>query len=225
MKNVVDFLLQLQQNNNKTWFDAHRSQYQEAQAEFHTFVEQLIEGIARFDPTVAGLTVKDCTYRIYRDTRFSPDKTPYKSHMGAYVCRGGKKSGYAGYYFHVEPSGRGMLGGNLLSAGLYCAEPKVVKSVREEIDDHGAELEAAICAATGFTLCRDNALKRVPAGFPADHPYAEYLKLKDVLLEKSFDNKQLLAGHLLERTLEDFHRTIPFINQLNRAVEYAFEEM
>ena len=101
MKEVVMFLRQLKANNNKEWFTEHKAEYQSAQAKFNAFCEELIHRIEEFDPSVRGLTLKDCTYRIYRDLRFSKDKSPYKTHMGVYVCRGGKKSGYSGYYFHV----------------------------------------------------------------------------------------------------------------------------
>ncbi len=225
METILHFLSELRRNNHKEWFDAHRKQYQVAVGKFHTLTEKLIEAIADFDPTIAGLTVKDCTYRIYRDIRFSNDKSPYKTHMGAYICRGGKKSGYAGYYFHIEPGDDCQMSNHMLFAGLHCAEPKIVKSVREEIDDHGEQLVAAIKKAKGFSLGQEYKLKRVPAGFPSDHPYAEYLKLKDIYLEKSVDDDYLLAENLIERVARDFRSTKPLLDQLNRAVEYAYEEM
>ena len=103
MKQVVEFLTLLHENNDKAWFDSHKEMYKRALSCFEVFTAKLIDGIAAFDPSVRGLTVKDCTWRIYRDTRFSPDKTPYKTHMGAFVAPRGKKGGYSGYYFHVEP--------------------------------------------------------------------------------------------------------------------------
>ena len=103
MKQVVEFLTLLHENNDKAWFDSHKEMYKRALSCFEEFTAKLIDGIAAFDPSVRGLTVKDCTWRIFRDTRFSPDKTPYKTHMGAFVAPRGKKGGYSGYYFHVEP--------------------------------------------------------------------------------------------------------------------------
>ena len=95
---------------------------------FEEFTAKLIDGIAAFDPSVRGLTVKDCTWRIFRDTRFSPDKTPYKTHMGAFVAPRGKKGGYSGYYFHVEPvwDERSWSHGHQLTTGLYCPLPEVL---------------------------------------------------------------------------------------------------
>ena len=94
MKDIIDFLNDLQHNNNREWFMANKARYMAAAERFNAIVDELILEIARYDSTVTGLTAKDCTYRIYRDVRFSADKSPYKTHMGAFICRGGKKSGY-----------------------------------------------------------------------------------------------------------------------------------
>lgn len=225
MKIVIDFLSELKWNNNKNWFDIHKSEYKAATEEFNSFVEKLIAGIAKFDPSIKGLTVKDCTYRIYRDVRFSPNKDPYKTHMGAYVCPNGKKSGYAGYYFHVEPQGEGLLGGNLITSGLYMPETKVLKSVREDISYNGKNYEEAIKKAKGFRLGEENKLKRMPVGYSEDEEYAEYLKLKDIYLEKFLTNKDILDKNMPEKVISDFEKTYSFTKLLNRAVQYAYEEM
>ena len=193
---------------------------------FAGFTEQLIDGISAFDPSVRGLRVQDCTYRIARDTRFSPDKTPYKEYIGAYIAPGGKKSGYAGYYFHVEPdTGEGSTYGHMLAVGLYCPEPVVLRSVRDEIFDNGAEVERTIREADAFTLCRDNTLRRTPKGYPSGSAYDELLRLRELLLERRLTERELLDDGLLERTLEAFRQTQPFVALLNRAVQFAYEEM
>ena len=92
MKTVISFLGELIANNNREWFDANRHYYREAQNDFDLFIEQMIVEIRRFDSSIGALTAKDCTYRIYRDIRFTNDKTPYKNHFGAYIVQGGKKS-------------------------------------------------------------------------------------------------------------------------------------
>ena len=207
------------------YFDAHRAEWTRVKGRFADFTGQLIEGIASFDPEVRGLRPQDCTYRIARDTRFSPDKSPYKTYIGAYIAPKGKKSGFAGYYFHIEPCCDSLVCCNLLSAGAVCIEPTVLRSIREEVLDNGAQIEAAIRKAKGFRLCSGNRLKRVPTGFPADSPYAEMLKLKDFYLEQPIAEEFLLAPDLLERTVEQFRRTQPFIAILNRAIRYAHEEM
>ena len=216
MKEVIDFFRRLHDNNDREWFDAHRAEWTRVKGLFGAFTEGLIEGVSSFDPSVRGVRVQDCTYRIARDTRFSPDKSPYKTYIGAYI---------AGYYFHIEPCADSLVWCNMLSAGLYCPEPTVLRSVREEILDNGAAIAAAIGRARGFRLCRTNSLKRVPTGFPADSEWSDMLKLKDFYLEKPVTEEFLLADDLLERTLAEFRRTQPFVAILNRAVQYAYEEM
>ena len=105
MKEILDFLAELSQNNNREWFNANKEKYLQVREKFEAFARQLIEKIGSWDEDVAAsqLQVKDCTYRIYRDTRFSRNKEPYKTHMGIFICKGGKKSPNAGYYLHLEP--------------------------------------------------------------------------------------------------------------------------
>ncbi|MEG2612801.1 MAG: DUF2461 domain-containing protein [Alistipes sp.] len=225
MKEIIEFLRELHAHNEREWFDAHRTEWKLVQTKFNAFTEELVEGIASFDSSVRGLSFKDCTYRIYRDTRFSADKTPYKNHIGAYIAPRGKKSGYAGYYFHIEPGSDGLTDNHLLSAGLYCPEPPLLRSVRDEILDNGAEIATAICEAEEFTLNEDNKLKRTPKGFPAGSEFDELLKQKDLYLTKGITEDFLLSDDLLDRTLTEFRRTHHFIEIVNRAVRFAYEEM
>lgn len=225
MKEVIDFFRRLHDNNDRAWFDVHRAEWTHVKGRFAAFTERLIEGIAEFDPAVRGLRVQDCTYRIARDTRFSNDKSPYKTYIGAYIAPKGKKSGFAGYYFHIEPCADSLVWCNLLSAGAVCIEPTVLRSIREEVLDNGAEIEAAIKKAKGFRLSERNKLKRVPTGFPADSEYAEMLKLKDFYIDQPITEEYLLAPDLLDRTVEEFRRTQPFVAILNRAIQYAYDEM
>ena len=163
---------------------------------------------------------------VYRDTRFSPDKSPYKTHMGAYICPHGKRSGYAGYYFHIEPTGSGFVGGHLLSAGLYRPSPEILRGVREEIRDNGQDFVEALEQASGFALCHDNTLKKIPNGFPADSPYAEYFKLKDFFLERYVNERFMCMKEerLLAHTLEQFRTAQPFNAFLNRAIDLVRSE-
>ena len=223
---VLDFLRRLSENNDREWFDAHRAEWSRVKGLWADFTAELIEGIASFDDSVRGLRPQDCTYRIARDTRFSPDKRPYKTWIGAFVAPKGKKSGYAGYYFQLEPVTDEEKGCNhLLGSGAVCLEPAVLRSIREEVLDHGAEMQQSIHAARGFRLDPTNRLKRVPTGFPADSEYADLLKQKDFCLVKQVDEKFVQAEDLAARVVAEFRRTQPFIEQLNRAIQYAYEEM
>ena len=225
MKRVLDFLNDLRLNNNREWFNANKGRCTEATGVFNGFAERLIGEIGVFDPSVRGLTLRDCTYRIYRDTRFSPDKTPYKTHMGVYICPGGKKSGNAGYYFHIEPEGDGLPGNHLMSAGIYMPEPEVLKSVRDEIFDNGEEVVKAVGKAKGFSLDRSNRLKRTPAGYPADSRYDEYLRQRDFHMVKTFGEDYILGDDPAKRAAADFRTTYDLMVLLNRAAQFAHEEM
>lgn len=227
MKNILRFLTELSENNDRTWFEANKSWYKEANAEFNEFTENLINKVGLFDPEVTGLTVKDCTWRIYRDVRFSKDKSPYKHHFGAYLSPGGKKSGLAGYYFHVEPFHTSTFGlqGPMLAAGVYSPEPKVLKSLREEAFSNGAGLTKAIGEADGFILDFGNSLKRVPAGYPADSPYANLIKLKDFTIARPITEVELFSDDILDIAVERFRTTMRYNKMLDRAVRYAWEEM
>ena len=114
-KSTLDFLKNIKENNNRDWFLNNRKSYDDAKINFESFVQTVIDEIVSFDPIMKGLEAKSCSYRINRDIRFSPDKTIYKTHLGAFIVRGGKKNGdkFAGYYIHVEP------GNSMIAGGAY----------------------------------------------------------------------------------------------------------
>lgn len=223
IEKVLAFLHQIKDNNNKDWFAAHKTEYTEAQLIFAAFTADLIAGIGKFDESVKDLTPKDCLYRFHRDTRFSLNKMPYKTHFGAYICPKGKNSGYSGYYFHIEPADSGYLGGHQLDTGVYCPEPDVLKSIREEIYFNGEAFDQAIKKASGFVIEDSQALKKVPKGYPSDFIYVEYLKLKSPNLCMHLGDEFILSENLLENTVEAFRQTFDFNSFLNKAIEYAKE--
>lgn len=179
MKEILQFLRDLSCNNNKEWFTANKDRYQKVLAKWYDFCEQLICKIGKYDSDITSLTIKDCTYRIYRDTRFSKDKTPYKTHFGVFLAPGGKKSMHAGYYFHI-----GTGGGNsypeahMLASGNYCYDSKTVKVLREDISDGWEEFQKGVLekADPSFFVDMDGALKKVPKEYPADAPYADFMR-------------------------------------------------
>lgn len=223
MKDIIDFLDRLEKNNNREWFHAHKNEYLAAQERFNTFAEKLLAGIAGFDQTTSGLSVKECTYRIYRDTRFSPDKRPYKCHFGVFVCPHGKKSGYSGYYFQIGPQESGYPSGNMLASGNYQFDPKVLRILRDDISNDDEEFRQTLKKAPLFSLDDSDMLKRVPNGYPKDTPYASYLKYRTYCLIYEPGRQFMLDDNLLERTLEAFRSTKSFIDYVNRAVDYVNE--
>ncbi|GHV72333.1 TIGR02453 family protein [Bacteroidia bacterium] len=224
MKAIIQFLKELQKNNHKEWFDANKLRYKEAQATINAFADQLISGISKFDGSVKTLSAKNCTFRIYRDVRFSPDKTPYKTHFGVHICPGGKMSGYAGYYFHIEPKGSDYIGGSILSAGLHCPQPNVLKSVRDAIYTEGKTFETLLKKAKGFTLDDSSSLRKLPKEFPDDTPYSRYIKLRTFDLSSEISDKTLYGDDLLAYCLTELKKTAPLVQFLNRSVVYAMEE-
>lgn len=220
MKQVLRFLHALSLHNDKVWFDAHKADYLWAKGTVDELALRMIAGIRSFDDTIGPLSPADCTYRIYRDVRFSKDKSPYKTHMGIYVNRGGKKSGYSGYYFHIDGNGD-----HLLAVGNYFTEPQVLKTLREDIELGGGDFRRILSGlAPGLELDMDGALKKVPKGFPADSPDAGFLKLKNFCLVGSPDEKFMLDPGLAGRLASIFKTGKPFLDYVNRAIDYCREE-
>ena len=178
----MTFLNGVLHNNNRPWFQENKDLYLKAQSRINNMTVELINGISKFDSSIKNLSVSDCTYRIYRDIRFSPDKRPYKTHMGIYVCTNGKKSGLAGYYLHFEGDGSEYLGLNGLYAGLYNPDKNVLKNIREDICYDGVAFENAIKKAKNFTLDTSCSLSKTPKDFPKDSPYDYLLRLKQYKL-------------------------------------------
>ena len=221
MKEVLRFLHSLSLHNDKVWFEAHKADYLKAKATVGELAAELIEGIRSFDDTIGPLSVSECTYRIYRDVRFSKDKSPYKTYMGIFVNRGGKKSGYSGYYFHIDGNGDHML-----AVGNYYTEPRVLKTLREDIELGGGDFRRIVdAAAPGLVLDTAESLKKVPKGFPADSPDAEFFKLKNFSLVMNLDDGFILSPGLAERTLDIFRTGKPFLDYVNRAIDFCREEI
>lgn len=138
---------------------------------------------------------------------------------------GWKKSGNSGYYFHVEPLTEAGQSAYFLTAGLYMPDPRFLRSVREEMVENSDGFMAAIRRAKGFRINEENKLKRTPTGYPHASPMDEYLKLKDVYLEQSFDEKTLLRDDLAKWAGKEFKKTYELNTLLNKAVDFAREEM
>lgn len=226
MKYILAFLRDLEHNNNREWFNANKARYQEALSRWNTFCEELIHEIGQYDTDIAPLTLRDCTYRIYRDTRFSHDKTPYKTHFGIFLAKGGKKSMHAGYYFHVGTRSDNLYPhAHMLAAGNYCYDTRAVKVLREDISSEWPEFESNILckAAPCFVADMDGALKRVPRPYLADAPYADWMRMKSYCLSTTTDDAFILAEGLAQRVAALFRTTKPFIDYINRAVDYVAE--
>ena len=222
MKQILSFLDQLMRHNNREWFTEHKQEYVSAQAHFNEFTEKLIAEVGKFDESIRPLTIADCTYRIYKDMRFSREKIPYKTHMGAYLCPHGKKSGMAGYYFHLEPSeSEDYAFGNLLAAGLYNPTPSLAIAIRDKIHNEPDAFEQVVEAAKDYHWNDNAKLKRVPNGYPQDTRHAEYLKLKTFTICAALPDKVVLGDEtkLLHYVTEIFREAKPCNDFINQVVE------
>lgn len=230
MKNDIQtirkFVRELSRNNNREWFMAHKDEYLDAKSRFDAITEKLIAGISQFDPSCQNLTVKDCTYRIYRDVRFSKDKSPYKTHFGAYVCPGGKKSGYAGYYFHIGTGeGEGYPASHMLAVGDYRYNPEALRILKEDILDGDFDKIIKEEVDSRFIFDDEQMYAKVPKGFPADSPYEYYLRLKTFCLCYNPDNDFMLSDDAIEKAIRLFRTTYSFTQFVNRAIRYSKEEL
>jgi uncharacterized protein (TIGR02453 family) len=221
-RQITRFLEELARNNNKEWFHANKADYQAVREEFKQFVAVLIAEIAHFDESVKNILPKDCIFRINRDIRFSKDKRPYKNNFGAFIAPGGKNSGYAGYYFHIEP------GNSFLAGGVYMPSPQALKAIRNEIYENTEEFKS-ILNAPGFVnyfggLDSIEMLKTAPKGFPKDFKDIELLNHKHYTVSKPLDDSELHSEDLTGKAVEAYEALYPLNYFLNDAIENS-EEM
>jgi uncharacterized protein (TIGR02453 family) len=214
---TLAFLTELKANNERDWFNANKKRYEAAKVEFDVFVDALLAEIAQFDPSIAHFTAKDCVFRIYRDVRFSHDKSPYKTHFGAHVTSAAAKKELhtkAGYYIHLEP------GGTFLAGGAYLPEGPWLKAIRSEIHYNG-KLFHEILDHPDFKKyygsIEGEKLKTTPKDYPADHPDIELLKHKSFLATHRISDAKTTDTQFLKYCADGFKALKPFDDFLNMA--------
>ena len=216
MNQILNFLQQLEQNNNRDWFNAHKSDYQHARTEFEQVLDRIILNLGQVDPRIKGLKSSDAIFRIYRDTRFATDKTPYKNNFGAHLSRGGKNSGEPGYYFHIQP------GESFISGGIYMPSADKLNAVRKEIFLFPEDFTTLITQPAfvkNFSFFQDDKLKRPPLGFPADFPLIDYLKYKHFCPWVPLPDEWLDYPDLSARIVDLYTLMKPFNDFIYRALE------
>lgn len=219
-EDIINFLKELNENNNREWFAQNKSRYEKVKSKFEEISRLLISEISVFDNDIKNVDVKDCVFRIYRDIRFSTDKTPYKTHFGVYIASaGGRKSQRGGYYLHLDPAG------SFIAVGVWCPPPNILKALRQSVCDNIDELNE-IRNETGFntyfkTFFEEDKLKNVPAGFPRDFPDAELLKLKHYMVDHKLNDDILNAPNLVSRLGEIARAGYP----LNKFLNYTVDEV
>jgi uncharacterized protein (TIGR02453 family) len=217
-KITLQFLKDLAKNNNKAWFDINRSKYELAKADIQSMVSELISSISIFDPPIGNLAVKECTFRINRDVRFSKNKSPYKTNMSSYYSKGGKKASVAGYYFHFEP------GKSYAAGGFYSPAPEELSKIRQEIDyslDDWGKILSQKKFKKFFPDGVDGieSLVRPPKGYDENNPAIHYLKMKHFIVSRPFSDAEVQSKTLVKDLAATFSVIKPMIDFLNTAIE------
>ncbi|TAE00011.1 MAG: DUF2461 domain-containing protein [Bacteroidetes bacterium] len=217
---TLDFLRELKENNNKIWFEANKNRYQDAQQNLVAFIAEFLEKIQEIEPLGLLTEAKKCVFRIYRDVRFSKNKTPYKNNLGAVVPRGENDS-KTPFYLHIEPNNC------FVASGLWDANAKQLKILRREIDFDVEPLKKLINKSKFkkfFGKLEGESLKKAPKGFPTDHPEIELLKMKQMLIMRKFSNEAILSENLMPDLLETYQVALEFFAFIDEIMAEASEK-
>jgi uncharacterized protein (TIGR02453 family) len=208
-----DFLNALKENNNREWFNANKEIFQKEQQLVETFAEQLLQELNVHDQieTPSG---KNSLHRIYRDTRFSKDKTPYKVNWSGSFRRATKYR-RGGYYFHLEP------GNSFVAGGFWAPNAQDLKRVRDDIAFDPAPLRKILSSRpfiSTFGTLQGEQLKTSPKGFDAAHEAIDLLRYKQFLLIRKFTDKEVLSEHFLKEVNQAFKNMRPFFNYMSEVL-------
>jgi len=210
LQGVLSFSRALSRNNTREWFTAHRAEFDVASETFERVVGTLIAAISRFDP-LGPLEPKDCIFRVYRDIRFSTDKTPYKPHFSAYMAPGGRKATRLGYYLHLQA------GGSFLGGGFHMPEPRQLAAFRDAIAEDAKPFRRITGAKpfrAMFGEIEGERLKTAPRGFPKDHPELGLLRLKSVIASRPFPDVMVTGPGFQQEVLATCKALRPFLEYL-----------
>lgn len=215
-KDVFHFLSELKANNSREWFQENKYRHDEINNSVKDFIGNLIFELARIDPHIhADISAAKCMFRIYRDIRFSKDKTPYKTWYSAGISIDGRKLEGPEYYFHIEPAA------SFIAAGYWRPQKGHLALIRQEIDYNYRELEEALLKG-GFSveeLSHEDKLKRAPAGYTEDDPNIELLKLKSFILYQPLSDEEVLSSEALRIITERCKRMLPFKVFIHQALD------
>jgi uncharacterized protein (TIGR02453 family) len=214
-KELFRFLDELDANNNRQWFQANKDRYeQDVKEPFLDFISDAAPGLRKISRSIVAdpRPVGGSLFRIYRDVRFSKDKSPYKTHTGAHFQAGGKNAGGPGYYLHLQP------GECFVAGGIWMPDPKTLQMIRERIADKPNEWKKA----KGELDHGENALKRPPRGFDPDHPMIEDIKRKSFTASSRLKDKQVVADDLMTTFLDACKEIAPLMKFLATATGIAW---
>jgi uncharacterized protein (TIGR02453 family) len=212
LKPVLSFLADVAKNNNRPWFEAHRAGYERAKGLFEDFVEELILGLGAIED-MHGVTARDCVMRIYRDVRFSKDKSPYKTGFGASVGPGGRKSYRFHYYVHLEPHNQSMIAGGLHEPGS-----AQLNGFRAAVSRDAGKFKAVVGDTSFkryFGAVEGERLKTAPQGYDRNHPEIDLLRLKEVVAVHRLTDEDVLAPRFPAHAIKVCTAMKPFLDYLS----------
>ncbi|MDR7208862.1 DUF2461 domain-containing protein [Flavobacterium piscis] len=218
-KESLQFLDDLKINNNRDWFQDNKKRYEIFKKDYHQLVSDFLDAMKPLDPSLELLEVKNCTFRINRDIRFSKDKSPYKAHLGVWMSSGAKGANRAGYYVHIEK------GASFIAGGFYSPEADDLKKVRKEIAFFHDDLEAVLVEENfkkefkSLDVNENNSLKNPPRGYEKDHPAIELLKLKSFTATQKFDISEVIKKDFVIKMSQKLIALKPLNEFINRALE------
>ena len=200
MEHVLKFLKDLSKHNDRDWFEKNKHRYLNAKETHEQLIGDVLKELARLDGALGNLEPKKLIFRIYRDVRFSKDKRPYKTNMGAGFSPNGKLVEEPGYYLHIEP------GKSFVAGGIYMPNAENLAKIRQEID-YNTDAFNKIANAKKFrslfkSFDDSDKLKTAPKGYPKDHPMIEVLKLKSIIVSKDLSDKEVLDKKLAKKVAE-----------------------
>jgi uncharacterized protein (TIGR02453 family) len=217
-KDTLQFLDDLKANNNRDWFLENKKRYEAVKKDYQQLVADLLDAMKPLDPSLEMLEVKNCTFRINRDIRFSKDKTPYKSHLGVWLSSGAKGMNRSGYYVHLEK------GASFIAGGLYCPEAQDLKKMRKEIAYFHDDLEAILNEKDfkrefkDFDRNEKDTLKNPPRGYEKEHPAIEFLKLKSFECSQRIDISEVTKKDFVATMSKKLIALKPLNDFINRAL-------
>ena len=216
LAHILKFLQKLAKNNNRDWFEKNKGDYLQAKEEFELFVGAFLNELIKFNPSLSGLNPKKLPFRIYRDVRFSKDKSPYKTNMGAGFSPNGKLVQEPGYYLHIQP------GGSFVAGGIYMPDPANLSKIRQEIDYNGERLEKILKDKSFKKWFKDfsdfDKLKTVPKGYAKDHPRLDWLKNKTFIVSHAFTDAEVKDKRFLKKLADCSKAMKPLVEFLKEAI-------
>lgn len=218
---TLTFLSKLHKNNNRDWFEKNKTTYLAAKDDVEQNIALILDGIRSFDRRIdKDLEARKTMFRIYRDTRFSANKTPYKNNLGASINPGGRMSPNPGYYIHIQPGNK-----NFVAGGMWMPEAPQLAKIRQEIDYNLDEFKGILKAKTfrkfydGLDTDEGYLLSRPPKGYTPDNPAIEFLKFKSFTVSHAFTDAEVQAKTFTKNAIAACLAMHPFLLFIQRSID------